>query len=135
MERRRQHVAQVRLESDQLVGRDMTEKARDVPDLTEDEQKSLSALFNVQLQKTTLSGEKGEQARARWELRANGKLVLPPLPTPPEPSEVPANQWRPIAGMVVFTEKKPPVRPIMEPPERRDGRRVEKARWFSHLDG
>ena len=38
-------------------------------------------------------------------------------------------------GRLVFTEKKQPVRPIMEPPERRDGRRVEKARWFSHLDG
>jgi hypothetical protein len=79
--------------------------------------------------------EKGAQARALWELRANGKLVLPSLPLPPDPGSVPGKQWRPIAGMVVFTEKKPPAMPVMEAPERRNGKRVEKARWFSHLDG
>ena len=36
--------------------------------------------------------------------------------------------------MVVLTEKMPPVLPVMEVPEA-NGRRVEKARWFAHLDG
>lgn len=77
--------------------------------------------------------EKGAQAREKWERRARGMLELPPLKG--KVQDGPSTQWRPINGMVVLTEKMPPVLPVMEVPERRNGRRVEKARWFAHLDG
>ena len=48
-ERRRQVVAQVRAETDQLIGRDVTVRVRDVPKLNDEEVYSLSKLFNKQL--------------------------------------------------------------------------------------
>lgn len=48
-ERRRMAVAQVRKESDELVGRDVARRVADVPELSEEEIHSLSTLFNAKL--------------------------------------------------------------------------------------
>ena len=63
-ERRRLAVAQVRAETDQMIGRDVTARVRDVPDLSKEELFTLSELFNTQLQKAT----KGDNARTFFQL-------------------------------------------------------------------
>ena len=73
----------------------------------------------------------GEEDRLRREQQAMGKL--PTLIASPRAETGPRMQWRPIVGMVVLTDPKPPLLPMMEEPERRNGRRVDQVRWFSQI--
>ena len=81
-----------------------------------------------------LRRERGDADRIRLHQQAQGKLppIARQLSASAVAAPIPPRQWRPITGLVILSEPMPPVFPVMEAPERRDGRRVEKSKWFSH---
>ena len=81
-----------------------------------------------------LRRERGAADRLRLHQQAQGKLppITQQLSSATANASGAAMQWRPITGLVILSEPMPPILPVMEAPERRNGRRVEKAKWFAH---